>query len=314
MLKKKYDNASGKVLKHNQVLGFKGVFTANAGYIRPKEDGSFWWLTTTSIWPVDELIGRRIRDWRRLTGEDGHSGTRTQSMRTDHDSVYTSTHSVFPAPLAEWIILRYSGNPGGVILDAFAGGPPRAIVSALMGYKYVGYDIRQDQIDENLKVLNRLGNINSVNYICGDGTLLGDSSDNSFDFGLTCPPYFDLEQYSNLPNDLSNLPDYQTFDHAMLNCAKAHYRVMKPSSFVCIVTCPFRVGGNKDENELRDFPGDTVRNFRAAGFMLWQKIVLSRNFASAAVRSTTSWKGLKLVPRHEELLVFRKPSGGKNGC
>src|SRR5258706_9630308 len=309
MLKKKYDEASGKILKHNQVLGFKGIFTANAGYIRPKEDGSFWWLTTTSIWPVDELIGRRIRDWRRLTGEDGHSGTRTQSMRQDHDSVYTSTHSVFPAPLAEWIILRYGGPSGGLIIDAFAGGPPRAIVAAMMGYKYVGYDIRQEQIDENIGTITRLGCESSISYHCGDGTLLLGSATNSYDFSLTCSPYWNLEVYSDLPNDLSNLPDYETFDHAMLNCAKAHYRVMKPSSFVCIVTCPFRQGGNKDENELRDFPGDTVRNFRTAGFMLWQKIVLSRNFASAAVRSTTSWKGLKLVPRHEELLVFRKPTG-----
>lgn len=313
MLFKKYDESSGKVLKHTKILGFKGLFNAAQGYIPPKMDGSEWFLTTTSVWPADELIGRRIRDWRRLTGEDGHSGTRTQSMRTDHDSVYTSTHSVFPAPLCEWIILRYGGPTGGLILDAFAGGPPRAIVSALMGYKYIGYDIRQEQIDENIKVVTRLGCESNITFHCSDGTLLDGSADSSCDFALTCPPYFDLEQYSDLPNDLSNLNSYDEFNHAMLNCAKAHYRVMKPSSFVCIVTCPFRVGGNKDENELRDFPGDTVRNFRTAGFMLWQKIVLSRNFASAAVRSTTSWKGLKLVPRHEELLVFRKPIGGING-
>src|SRR6266446_3469078 len=260
MLFKKYDESSGKVLKHTKILGFKGLFNAAQGYIPPKMDGSEWFLTTTSIWPVDELIGRRIRDWRRLTGEDGHSGTRTKSMRTDHDSIYTGSHSVFPAPLCEWIILRYGGPTDGLILDAFAGGPPRAIVSALMGYKYVGYDIRQEQIDENTRALRKLGTDSMVSYHCSDGCYLDKTADGTVDFGLTCPPYYDLEQYSDLPNDLSNLQDYDTFDRAMLNCAKAHYRVMKPNSFVCIVTCPFRVGGNKDENELRDFPGDTVRN------------------------------------------------------
>ncbi len=303
MLFKKFDQKSGKVLKNNRTL----LFNPADGYIRPKTDGSEWWLTTTTIWNCDELIGRRIRDWRRLTGETGHDGTRNETMRSDHDSVYTGSHSVFPAPLAEWITLRYGGVPGGLILDAFAGGPPRAIVAALMGYRYLGYEIRQEQIDENLRNIAILGIGNSVVYKCSDGAILEGCDSNSCDFALTCPPYYDLEQYSDLPNDLSNLPNYDTFDRAMLTCAKAHFRVMKPSSFVCIVTCPFRVGGDKDTNELRDFPGDTVRNFRAAGFMLWQKIVLSRNFASAAVRSTVSWRGMKLVPRHEELLVFRKP-------
>jgi hypothetical protein len=307
MLFRKFDHESGKILKHNKTLLFK----AADGYIRPKEGGSFWWLTTTSIWPVDELIGRRIRDWRRFLGEDGHSGTRSQSMRQDHDSIYTSTHSVFPAPLAEWIILRYGGLPGGLILDAFAGGPPRAVVSALMGYKYTGFDIRQEQIDENLKTITRLGISGSVDYICSDGCYLDGCTSNSFDFALTCSPYWNLEVYSDLPNDLSNLPSYKEFDKAMAKCAKAHFRVMKPEAFVCIVTCPFRQKTLDGVNELLDFPGDTIYNFKEAGFYLWQKIVLSRNFASAAVRSTVSWKGLKLVPRHEELLVFRKPGGTK---
>jgi DNA modification methylase len=307
MLFKRFDEISGKVLKHNKTL----LFSAAQGYVRPKETGSFWWLTTTSIWPVDELIGRRIRDWRRWMNETGHSGSRNETMRADHDSIYTGSHSVFPAPLCEWIILRYGGSSGGLILDAFAGGPPRAVVAALMGYKYLGYDIRQEQIDENLRVVNTLGIAGSINYQCSDGTILSGCADNSCDFAISCPPYYDLEQYSDLPNDLSNMPDYKTFDESMLRCAQAHFRVMKPGAFVCIVTCPFRVGGNKDENELRDFPGDTISNFREAGFMLWQKIVLSRNFASAACRSTTSWKGKKLVPRHEELLVFRKPEEAK---
>src|SRR5258706_6043719 len=96
----------------------------------------------------------------------------------------------------------------------------------------------------------------------------------------------------------------------MLNCAKAYFRVMKPGSFTCIVVGDFRCGGNKDENELISFSSDTIRNFRSAGFLLFQTIILSKNFASAAVRASTSWLGKKLVPRHEYLLVFRKPQNG----
>jgi hypothetical protein len=303
MLVRKYDQKSGKILKTTKF----NMFSAAQGYIRPKEYGSFWWLTTTSIWPVDELIGRRIRDWRRLFGETGHSGTRSETMRQDHDNIYTGTHSVFPAPLAEWIILRYGGDAGGTILDAFAGGPPRAIVSAFMGYKYIGYEIRQEQIDENIRTISDLGLSGSVNYRCSDGTMLTGMDADSCDFGLTCPPYFNLETYSDLPQDLSNLGSYNEFHEAMFHSMQSYFRALKPGAFLCVVTCPFRLGARKDENELVDFPGDTIDNARMAGFILWQKIVLSRNFASAACRSTTSWAGKKLVPRHEELLVFRKP-------
>jgi len=152
-----------------------------------------------------------------------------------------------------------------------------------------------------------LGLSGSIEYHCSDGCFMEKTPDNSADFGFSCPPYYDLEQYSDLPNDLSNLPDYETFDKAMSNCAKAYFRTMKPGAFVCITVGNFRQGGNKDENELVNFEGDTISNFRRAGFLYWQNIILSKNFSSAAVRSTTSWKGQKLIPRHEYLLVFRKP-------
>jgi DNA modification methylase len=302
MLYKKYDSISGKVLKQEKPL----LLNASKGYIRPEEYGSVWWLTTTSIWNCDELILRKIRDWRRLTNETGHDGARTKTMRTDHDSMYTGTHSVFPAPLAEWIILRYAGPEGGVICDAFAGGPPRGMVAGLMRYKYIGYDIRQEQIDESRIAIKNLGLDNCIDYVCGDGVLLNNTPDSSCDFGFTCPPYFNLEVYSDLPNDLSNLPDYSKFIDAISNCAKSYFRVVKPNAFVCIITSSFRIKNTQGVNELVDFPGHTIEAFRRAGFSFWQDVVLSRNFASAAGRSTTSWRGKKLIPRHERLLVFRK--------
>lgn len=86
---------AGKTVYRSRPL----LVTAASGYVRPKESGREWFATTTSVWRVDELIRRRVRDWRRLLGEDMHAGTRAGSMRADHDSVYTGTHSVFAAPL-----------------------------------------------------------------------------------------------------------------------------------------------------------------------------------------------------------------------
>ena len=304
MLFKTTDKASGKVLRTSRPL----LVTPQQAYVRPSQGDKDWWQSTTTVWQVDEYIKRRVRDWRRLTGETGHDGERNQTFRKDHDSSYTGTHSVFPAPLMEMILVRYGGVPGipsagtgSRILDAFAGGPPRGLVSTIMGHRYVGVEIRQEQINENEALLKRL-KLKGAEYVLGDGRFL--DVDDLFDAAITCPPYHNLEVYSELPEDISNFSTYSEFNSAMWLCANSHRRLMKPGAFVCIIVGLFR---DKKTGELIDFPADTVQNFKEAGFIYWQHIILSKNFASAAVRAGNAWKGAKLVPRHESLLIFRTP-------
>jgi hypothetical protein len=297
MLFKTKDKTSGKVLKTTRPL----LINPQQAYVRPSMGDKDWWSTTTTIWQMDELILRRVRDWRRLTGETGHDGARNESFRQDHESLYTGTHSVFPAPLMEMIIVRYAGPPGSHILDAFAGGPPRGLVSSIMGYRYTGFEIRQEQIDENNAVLQKLG-LHGADYVCADGRLL--DTDLLFDCAITCPPYYNLEPYGGGDNDLSQLDSYGEFNFSMCLTAQAHFERLKPGAFACIVVGLFR---DKETGELIDFPAHTVENFTEAGFLYWQHIILSKNFASAAVRAGSAWKGMKLVPRHENLLIFRKP-------
>ncbi|HET9285654.1 MAG TPA: hypothetical protein VFR24_27190, partial [Candidatus Angelobacter sp.] len=111
-------------------------------------------------------------------------------------------------------------------------------------------------------------------------------------------------QYSDNPEDLSNLETYDKFNTAMRACAVSYYEKLKAGTFMCIVVGPFR---NKKTSELIDFPAHTVENFRKAGFLYHQQVVLSKNFGSAAKRSTNAWVNFQLVPIHEFLLIFRKP-------
>lgn len=263
-------------------------------YIRPKID----FKTSTSIWNIDEMIKRRVTDWRRLTEEDGHTGLRSILRK---DSVYTGTYSVFPIPLMEYILTRYAG-PSGKLLDAFAGGPPRGVASSIMGLEYHGVDVRQGQIDENLRVINGLG-LPNIHYHLNDARTL-DFGVTDFDIAVTCPPYYDVEVYSEQDDDVSTFPTYAAFNAAMWMSAMAHRPLMKPGAFVCIVVGNFR---DKKTGEMIDFRADTVQNFKEAGFLFWDEVILSRNFGSAAKRAKNAWAGMKLVRRHEFLLVFRTP-------
>lgn len=285
----------GRVRQLNRPL----LTSIEQGYVPPQMDFS----TSMTIWHVDEAIKRRVRDWRRLTGEDGHTGERAEKMRADHDSVYTGTYSVFPIPLAEYILMRYAGKRAK-ILDAFCGGPPRAIAASLMDHTYHGVDIRQEQLDENEAVIDEL-RLKRVHYHLGDARFL-EIDEDDFDFAYTCPPYYDLEVYSERRDDVSNALNYAEFNAGMMLSAYAHYPLLRPGAFLCIVVGNFR----DKEGELIDFRGHTVENFREAGFLFWQDVILSKNFASAAKRAGNAWKGMKLVPRHEHMLVFRKPETG----
>ena len=269
-------------------------------YLRPILD----FKTSTSIWHIDEMLKRRINDWRKLTGENGHTGLRSALRR---DGVYTGTHSIFPIPLMEFLLLRYGGPIGGKVLDPFAGGPPRAIASSLMGMEYYGVDVRQEQIDENMAVLKGL-DLNNIHYFHDDARFLTFDMTN-FDVAITCPPYYNIEIYSKDKDDISNMGTYAEFNAAMLLSAYAQFQKLKPGAFSIIVISNFR---DKETKELIDFRGDTVANFKEVGFLFHEDIILSKNFGSAASRAANAWRGMKLVRRHEHALVFRKPIGEKN--
>jgi DNA modification methylase len=267
----------------------------NKAYIRPKID----FKTSTSIWHIDEMMKRRVNDWRRLTKEDGHSGLRSELRR---DGIYTGSHSIFPIPLMEYILVRYGGPVGGKVLDPFAGGPPRAIAASLMGMEYYGVDVRQEQIDENMRALKDFG-LENIHYFHDDARYLTfDMKD--FDVAITCPPYYNVEVYSEDEDDISTFGTYAEFDAAMMLSAYAQFEKLKPGAFSIIVVGNFR---DKEIKSLIDFRGDTVRNFQDVGFLFWDDIILSKNFGSAASRASNAWKGKKLVRRHEHALVFKKP-------
>lgn len=270
------------------------------GYARPRID----FQTTTTIWRGDELIKRRVRDWMRLIGEDGYSGVRESVARKDL-TIYTGTYSVFPLPVAEWIYVRYAGPPGNIIIDGFSGGPPRGIAAGVMGYEYHGIDLNQDQIDQNEAVVERL-EVENVFYYCEDALdMIGlfEELDIKGHLGFCSPPYHTVEVYSDDPLDLSVCSTYDDFDYAMQNVAHSYFNVLHPGAFMICIAANFR----DKKGELIDFRGHTVRNFQEAGFLFWQDIILSKNFGSAAKRSTNAWRGKKLVPRHEHIIVMRMP-------
>jgi 1-aminocyclopropane-1-carboxylate deaminase/D-cysteine desulfhydrase-like pyridoxal-dependent ACC family enzyme/DNA modification methylase len=122
------------------------------------------------------------------------------------------------------------------------------------------------------------------------------------DFVFTCPPYADLEVYSDDPKDLSTL-DYAEFLTAYREIVAAAVGRLKNDRFAGVV-----VGDVRDKNGIyRNFVSDTISAFQDAGAMLYNEAILVTAVGSLPIRVGKQFEsGRKLGKTHQNFLVFIK--------
>lgn len=210
--------------------------------------------------------------------------------------------SVFDPALTE-LMYNWFCPEKGTILDPFAGGSVRGIVANYLGYKYTGIELRQEQVDSNREqALNILPIENQPQWYCGDSDkLLDDNWQMNFDFIFSCPPYADLEVYSELPDDLSNM-DYKDFVIKYRSIIQKALKLLKPNCYAVFV-----VGEVRDKDGFYyDFVGDTKRAFIEAGAKFYNDAILLNAVGTASMRANRIFgSGKKLVKIHQNVLVFK---------
>lgn len=211
--------------------------------------------------------------------------------------------SIFDPALCE-ILYHWFCPENGEILDPFAGGSVRGIVANYLGYKYTGIDIRQEQIDSNREQgLDILDVNNQPNWYVGDSNEVLNGFNKEFDFVFSCPPYADLEVYSDLKGDISNMP-YEKFIKAYEEIIAKSCNLLKRGGYVCFVVGEVR---NKQGNYIGFVP-DTIKAFEKAGVNYYNEGILLNPVASASMRADKQFSaGKKLVKIHQNVLVFKKP-------
>jgi DNA modification methylase len=122
------------------------------------------------------------------------------------------------------------------------------------------------------------------------------------DLVFSCPPYADLERYSDDPLDLSTL-DYPAFRDKYRAIVAACVGLLKPDRFACFV-----VGDVRDRKGFyRRFVSDTEQAFEDAGARLYNEAILVTATGSLPVRVGRQFEaGRKLGKTHQNVLVFCK--------
>lgn len=221
--------------------------------------------------------------------------------------------SIFDPVLCE-LAYRWFCPPGGIILDPFAGGSVRGIVAAKLGREYVGFELRPEQVEANRAQASEIcGEGIAPAYIEGDSRLTITAQDDlEADFVWTCPPYGDLEVYSDDDADLSAMA-HSAFIEAYNEIIAAAVAKLKDNRFAAVC-----VGDFRDKDGLyRNFVSDTIAAFQAGGATLYNEAILVTAVGSLPIRTAKQFTASRKLGRtHQNVLIFVKgnPKEATRAC
>lgn len=212
--------------------------------------------------------------------------------------------SIFDPVLCE-LAYKWFNVPNGKILDCFAGGSVRGIVAAKLGYQYLGNDLRSDQIDANRINAKEVLQNNEIypTWTCGDSLHI-DTIAKGYEADLlfSCPPYADLEVYSDKKEDLSNM-SYKDFISVYREIIRKSCELLKNDRFAVFV-----VGDVRDKKGFyQNFVSDTIMAFWNCGVFLYNEMILVNTIGSGCMRAGKQFSNSrKVVKIHQNVLVFYK--------
>lgn len=289
-----------------------------------RRDENWKSLADSFIVPPFTILDARQGDWMKRKQQWKGIGISSELGR-DNELVMPSKGyaalegqgtSIFDPVLVELLNLYYC-PVNGSILDPFAGGSVRGVISTMLGRQYTGIDLRNEQITANynnwgemrdagykrLEAHDDGSDLVEPNWITGDSNKVLDTlEDKSYDMVMTCPPYADLEVYSDLEDDISNM-EYDEFLNVYRSIINKSADKLKDDSFMVVV-----VGDVRDKKGFyRDLIGDTVQAARDAGLEYYNEIIFITPCGTNGILARRPFEASrKSRKHHQNVLVFNK--------
>jgi hypothetical protein len=264
---------------------------------------------------------KRKREWIScgIKGEDGRgengdadgerltwvSGNRTKDLDEGSRKILAaqpqSGTSIFD-PVACELVYSWFCRESGRILDPFAGGSVRGIVAHLLDRDYTGIELSARQIAANQEQAQAVMPSRPPHWVHGDARDVRDLAAGPYDLIFSCPPYGELERYSDDERDLSTLK-YESFIPAYRHIIRECVALLSPDRFACFVVGDFR----DNRGFYRNFVSDTIAAFQDAGARLYNEAILITAIGSLSLRTAKQFTASrKLGKGHQNVLVFCK--------
>jgi len=245
------------------------------------------------------------KDFTRTGNSRKRQSARAECFRSkegNDESVYAGkiTESIFNPAVVIWILNMFC-PPDAIVYDPFAGGGTRAIITEKSERKYIGVELRQEEVDA---IYDRCDyNEVSPKIICADSRNVPQIESQSAEFLITCPPYWNLERYDGGADDMSMAKTYDDFLDMIETSIQESHRILKPGSLSCWV-----VGLHRDiDGELLAMNHDIAALHQNNGFKFKEEIVLHLQNTGSVQRVGNFEKGdHRLIRTHEYCVVFER--------
>lgn len=211
------------------------------------------------------------------------------------------TTSVLDPVLSE-VLLHWFTEEKHNCFDPFAGDAVFGFCSAFKGRFFEGIELRKEQVDFNQTLIDELNT--GSKYYCDDAlNILNYFEKESKDFMFTCPPYADLEVYSDLENDLSNMTYEQffaTIEKVFFDC----YNVLKKERFAAVVIGEVR---HKTTGCYIGLVPKIIDIMERAGFLYYNEMILQTPVGNLMMRAGRYMnQNRKIGKQHQNVLIFYK--------
>lgn len=211
------------------------------------------------------------------------------------------TTSILDPVMCE-ILLSWFTQDGFNTFDPFAGDAVFGFVSAYKNRPFEGIELRKEQVEFNQALID-LHELNGK-YFCDTSENMDKYiQNNSKDFIFSCPPYADLEIYSDLENDLSNMP-YDKFFEVIEKILINSVNKLKDNRFFCIVMGEVR---HKNTGVYLGIIPKIITMLTNAGLSYYNEIILQTPIGNLHMRAGAYMSNArKIGKQHQNILVFYK--------
>jgi DNA modification methylase len=239
------------------------------------------------------------RKWRDLIGDNGETREDTLANGGMLGDVNSGVSLLDPV-LAE-IIVHWFGKKEGTAFDPFAGDTVFGFVSGSLGMQFLGIELRKEQADLNQKRCNE-SNLSCVYHADTSENMDKYVKEKEVDLVFSCPPYADLEVYSDDPKDLSNM-SHESFFDIYKKILQNTFSKLKDNRFAVIVMGEVR---NKDGIYIGTIP-KTIKIMEDAGYKYYNEIILVNSAGTLPLRAGKAMQSSRKVGKmHQNVLVFIK--------
>ncbi len=228
-------------------------------------------------------------------------------------------HGNFVPQIATQTFLRYT-REDDVVLDLFLGSGTSAVEAVRLKRRLVGVELKPDLVesvrakipsallDDHIRILQ--GDSTSADTAAHVRETLAAMGSEHAQLLVLHPPYHDILRFSDLPDDLSNVPDLDSFLDLFETAARHGFDLLEPNRFAVLV-----IGDKYTKGELIPLGFYCLGRMQRVGFRI--KGIVVKNITGnerGKGRASNLWRyralaGGYYIFKHEYVIVFQKPQG-----